>query len=159
MQERLARGLLVLLEAAAVVGAVWLSLRFLLPWTAPFLAAWALAALLEPAVRFLVRHRWRRRFGDTCLFCCRTQQGRCYACNGYTDGWKRPLRNQIVFYGKRIRHKMAGNSRVVQFLMQQQIGSKRFVSKRSIRRDKHLQDVDCLQERPDTWRNILVCGA
>ena len=40
MQERLARGLVILLEAAAVVGAVWLSLRFLLPWTAPFLAAW-----------------------------------------------------------------------------------------------------------------------
>ena len=73
MQERLARGLLVLLEAAAVVGAVWLSLRFLLPWTAPFLAAWALAALLEPAVRFLVRRRWRRSAASA--LCCLTALG------------------------------------------------------------------------------------
>lgn len=68
MQDRLARGLVRLIEAAGVVGAVWLSLRFVLPWTAPFLAAWALAALLEPAVGFLVRRRWRRSAASA--LCC-----------------------------------------------------------------------------------------
>ena len=66
--DRLARGLLLILEAAGVVGAVWLLLHFVLPWTAPFLAAWALAALLEGPVRFLVRHRWKRSAASA--LCC-----------------------------------------------------------------------------------------
>ena len=55
-----ARCLLALLYAAAAVGAIWLTARFLLPWAAPFLVALSFAALMEPAVRFLVRHGWRR---------------------------------------------------------------------------------------------------
>lgn len=50
----------VLLYIAAAVGGVWLLLRFLLPWAAPFLLAFALAALMEVPVRFLVRHKWKR---------------------------------------------------------------------------------------------------
>lgn len=68
MQDRLARFLVHLAEAAGIVAAVWLCIRFLLPWTAPFLASWALAAMLEPAVRFLIRHRWRRRAASA--LCC-----------------------------------------------------------------------------------------
>lgn len=60
MQQRAARYLSYILYAAAAVGGVFLAARFLLPWTAPFLVAYAFAALLEPGVRFLVRHRWRR---------------------------------------------------------------------------------------------------
>ena len=60
MSDRLARGLSLLLTAAGAVGALWLAVRFLLPWTAPFLAAWLLAALLEKPVGFLVRRGWRR---------------------------------------------------------------------------------------------------
>ena len=60
MTERLARLLMKAAGFALGAGALWLAARFVLPWTAPFLAAWAFAALLEPAVRFLVRHRWRR---------------------------------------------------------------------------------------------------
>lgn len=60
MQESTYRALRVLLTLAAAVGAVWLALRFLLPWLAPFLLALALSALLEPAVRALTRQGWRR---------------------------------------------------------------------------------------------------
>ncbi len=60
MTERLTRIILLLLGLLLGAGALWLALRFLLPWTAPFLAAWGLAALLEPAVGFLARHRWPR---------------------------------------------------------------------------------------------------
>lgn len=35
--------------------AMWITLRFLLPWLMPFLVAFGLAALMEPAVRFLSR--------------------------------------------------------------------------------------------------------
>ena len=61
MTEKLARAVLVLLGVILGAGALYLAVRFLLPWTAPFLAAWLLAALLEPAVAFLVRRRWRRQ--------------------------------------------------------------------------------------------------
>ena len=60
MSDRLARGLTLLLTAAGAVGALWLAVRFLLPWTAPFLAAWLLAAALEAPVGWLERHGWRR---------------------------------------------------------------------------------------------------
>ena len=60
MEDRL-RGLLWrLLGLGALVGLVWLLFHFLLPWGAPFLLAFALAALLEPAVGWLVRRRWPR---------------------------------------------------------------------------------------------------
>ena len=60
MSDRLVRWFSFLLAAAGTVGFVWLAVRFLLPWMAPFLVAWALAALLEAPVGFLVRRGWRR---------------------------------------------------------------------------------------------------
>lgn len=61
MQQRLGRYITVLLYAAGAVGAVWLTVSFLLPWAAPFLVAYAIAALLNVPVRALVRRGWRRR--------------------------------------------------------------------------------------------------
>lgn len=49
-----------LLRAAGILALGYGALRFLLPWLAPFLAAWALASLLEKPVRWLTRHGWRR---------------------------------------------------------------------------------------------------
>lgn len=49
-----------LIVLASAVGGAWLFARFLLPWAAPFLLAFAVAALMEPPVRLLVRHGWRR---------------------------------------------------------------------------------------------------
>ena len=43
----------VVLTAAACIGGVWLALRFLLPWTAPMLLAFASALVLEPGVKAL----------------------------------------------------------------------------------------------------------
>ena len=60
MRQEALRLLTALIYAAAAVGGGWLALRFLLPWAAPFLLALALAALMEPAVRFLTRHGWPR---------------------------------------------------------------------------------------------------
>lgn len=60
MQQRAARWLQALIYSAAAVGGVWLAVRFILPWTAPFILAFAVAALLETPVRALVRHKWRR---------------------------------------------------------------------------------------------------
>ncbi len=60
MTERLAKAVLIGLGLMLGAGALFLTGRCLLPWTAPLLTAWALAAMLEPAVDFLVRHRWRR---------------------------------------------------------------------------------------------------
>ena len=60
MQQRAMRCLSMLLYAAAAVGAIWLTVRFFLPWMAPFLVALALAAAMEPLVRRMVRHGWRR---------------------------------------------------------------------------------------------------
>lgn len=60
MQQRLIRCFSALLYSAAAVGAIWLIVRFLLPWTAPFLLAYALAAALEPLVRWMQRHGWKR---------------------------------------------------------------------------------------------------
>ncbi len=45
---------------AAAVGAVWLFVRYLLPWTAPLIVAFVMAALMEAPVRMLMRHRWKR---------------------------------------------------------------------------------------------------
>lgn len=60
MQQRAERWLRLALIGAAATGGLWLTARFLLPWAAPFLLSFAIAALMEPAVRFLVRHGWRR---------------------------------------------------------------------------------------------------
>lgn len=60
MQQRAAKCFSILLYSAAALGGIWLSVRFLLPWAAPFLVAFALAALLEVPVRSMVRHGWRR---------------------------------------------------------------------------------------------------
>lgn len=50
----------------AAVGS-WLFLRFLLPWFSPFIAAFLLARLLEPAVKLLCRRGWKREFASgTC---------------------------------------------------------------------------------------------
>lgn len=61
MTEKLARAVFIGLGLMLGAGALFLAGRYLLPWTAPLLTAWALAALLEPAVGFLTRHRWKRR--------------------------------------------------------------------------------------------------
>ena len=60
MSEKLARAIILGLGLMLGAGALFLAGRYLLPWTAPLLTAWALAALLEPLVAFLTRRRWRR---------------------------------------------------------------------------------------------------
>ena len=60
MQQQIQRVLTLVLYGAAGIGALWLAARYLLPWAAPFLLALGLAALLEPAVRFLIRRGWPR---------------------------------------------------------------------------------------------------
>ncbi len=60
MEQRVRRCFFALVYVGAAVGAVWLSVRFVLPWGAPFLLAFALAAALEPLVRALTRRGWRR---------------------------------------------------------------------------------------------------
>lgn len=67
MEQRLLRCLVVLIYGGAAVGAVWLSVRFLLPWGAPFLLAFALAALLELPVRALIQRGWRRSAASAVL--------------------------------------------------------------------------------------------
>ena len=49
------------LYGAAAVGIAWCVLRFALPWFLPFIMAFVIARLMEPAVRFLTeRYRLRR---------------------------------------------------------------------------------------------------
>ena len=60
MQQRMRRTLMALAWGVGAVGLVWLTARFLLPWAAPFLLAYAVAALLEIPLRFLLCHGWRR---------------------------------------------------------------------------------------------------
>ena len=67
MQQRALRCFSFLLYMGVAVGAVWLSVKFLLPWGAPFLLAFGLAALLERPVRALVRRGWRRRTASALL--------------------------------------------------------------------------------------------
>ncbi len=61
MQSRVLRCFSFVLYGATAIGGLWLCLRFLLPWASPFLLAFALAALMEPLVRRLIRWRWRRQ--------------------------------------------------------------------------------------------------
>ena len=67
MQHRALRCLSLLLYMGAGVGAVWLCVRFVLPWGAPFLLSLLLAALLEPAVRALVHRGWKRSAASALL--------------------------------------------------------------------------------------------
>lgn len=67
MSDFARKGLRALLWAAAALAALWLTIRFLLPWLAPFLLALALAALLEPAVCALTKRGWRRGFASAML--------------------------------------------------------------------------------------------
>jgi sporulation integral membrane protein YtvI len=60
MQQGAQKYLLTLAYGLGAVGLLWLLARFLLPWAAPFLLAYGLAALLEAPVGFLLRHGWRR---------------------------------------------------------------------------------------------------
>ena len=60
MPEKLAKAVLIGLGLILGAGILFLAGRYLLPWTAPLLTAWVLATLLEPAVGFLTRHRWKR---------------------------------------------------------------------------------------------------
>ena len=55
MQERLAGYFALLLYAAGAVGLIWLAVHFLLPWMAPFITAWLIAALMEFPVRRMLR--------------------------------------------------------------------------------------------------------
>ena len=66
MSEKLSHIIFAGLGLMLFAGFLFLAGRYLLPWTAPLLTAWVLAALLEPAVSFLVRHRWKRG-GAACL--------------------------------------------------------------------------------------------
>ena len=50
MSEKLAKAVLIGLGLMLSAGVLFLAGRYLLPWTAPLLTAWVLAALLEPAV-------------------------------------------------------------------------------------------------------------
>lgn len=60
MEKRALRCLELLAVAGTALGGGWLLLRFVLPGLAPFLLAWLLASLTEPAVRALTRLRVRR---------------------------------------------------------------------------------------------------
>ncbi len=62
--KHLRRALYVLYGIAAI-GIAWLVLRFALPWFLPFIVAFIIARLMEPAVRFLSeRYRLRRGFAS-----------------------------------------------------------------------------------------------
>lgn len=60
MNRALLQLLKLFLYIAAVIAGGFIVLRFLLPWAAPFILAYALAALMEPLVRALQRCRWKR---------------------------------------------------------------------------------------------------
>lgn len=60
MQQKLIKHITALVYVAGTVGAIWLAARYLLPWAAPFILAYAVAALLEIPMGFLLRHGWRR---------------------------------------------------------------------------------------------------
>lgn len=60
MGEKAADRLIWMLYMALIVGAVWLTAHYVLSWVAPILVAFLAAAVMEPAVRAMVRHGWRR---------------------------------------------------------------------------------------------------
>ncbi|MBR7081309.1 MAG: sporulation integral membrane protein YtvI [Oscillospiraceae bacterium] len=55
-QKRSVRVIIFTLYAACLALALWFSVRFILPWTAPFLLAFLTSGFIEPAVRWLVKH-------------------------------------------------------------------------------------------------------
>jgi len=57
----------ILLCTAAAVGALWLAVKFLLPWASPFILAFAAAALLEPMIKRMCLHGWRRSIASGVL--------------------------------------------------------------------------------------------
>lgn len=59
--ERVGRALRILARAALAAAAIWLFVRFALPWLAPFLAAFVLASVMEGGVRALIRRSVPRR--------------------------------------------------------------------------------------------------
>lgn len=64
-ENRNVRLLLYFFYAALIVLAIWLLLRFALPWLAPFILALITARLIEPVVKyFKVRFRFRRGFAS-----------------------------------------------------------------------------------------------
>lgn len=60
MQQKLIKYITAFVYAAGAIGGIWLGAKYLLPWAAPFILAYAVAALLEIPMRFLLRHGWRR---------------------------------------------------------------------------------------------------
>lgn len=67
-EHRLRRFLLLCAALAAAAGLVWLTLRYFLWWTLPFLLAAALAAALEPLIDLMQRRlRFRRGFSAAVL--------------------------------------------------------------------------------------------
>ena len=60
MNKALLQLLKLILYIAAVMVGGFIFLRFLLPWAAPFIVAFALATVMEPLVRALQRCRWKR---------------------------------------------------------------------------------------------------
>lgn len=60
--ERREKNLSFLLRAAAAAVGIWLCVKFILPWTAPFIVAFALAAIMEPAVKAMSRKGFKRSF-------------------------------------------------------------------------------------------------
>lgn len=67
LPEKHLRFLLYLLYGALGLAGMWLALRFLLPWLAPFLVGLALAALVEPAVKLLTGRPRLPRWGASAL--------------------------------------------------------------------------------------------
>lgn len=57
---KISRPLFWSLCALMALAVLYVSFRWLLPWLAPFIAAYIAAALLDPAVRWLCRRRWKR---------------------------------------------------------------------------------------------------
>ena len=57
----------ILLYAAAALAALWLAVRYALPAISPFIAAWMVAALLQPVMRRIRGGRVRRRVAAACL--------------------------------------------------------------------------------------------
>lgn len=67
MENRAAKLIYIIVCTAAGLGALWLGAKYLLPWLAPFITALALSSMIEPAVRSMVRHGWRRPAAAGCV--------------------------------------------------------------------------------------------
>lgn len=67
MENRAVKLVYIIICTAAVLGVLWLGAKYLLPWLAPFITALALSTVIEPAVRSMVRHGWRRPAAAGCV--------------------------------------------------------------------------------------------